>query len=182
MNRIFREDDGGCGVSMTGLRNWWPWWRRRRRKMRIRSRRQQQRRYMWKQKSQRIQVNVSNSRGAGVFTGSGYWRRHWSHHQSKTVTRILRRRQRHQSRKRNRQRVQGIGDNGRGWEDSMTTMEAVASQWRAWGIGDHGGGFQKGIWSQGLDNDNKGIVWGSRRDNAFEWTSPTSEAPVFSWY
>ena len=71
----------------------------------------------------------------------------------------------------NRQCVRGIGDSG------MTT-EAAALRWRAWGIGDHDGGVYRERWYQGLDDNNRGVNWGSRRYKVSEWTSLTAEAPV----
>ena len=60
-------------------------------------------------------------------------------------------------------------------------MEASAFRWWAWGIGDHDGGFGRARWSQGFNDYNGGVNWGSRRYNASEWTSPTAEAPVRLW-
>ena len=78
---------------------------------------------------------------------------------------------RRRRRTRNRQCVQGIGYSG-------TTTEAAASRLRALGIDDHNGGVGRVRWAWGLDDNNRGVNWGSRRYNASEWTSPTAEAPV----
>ena len=96
---------------MTGLNNWRQWQRRRQRKMIPRSLQRQRRRWLRKKKWQRFQVNVSDSRGAGEFTGSGYWWRRWSRRQSNTGTQTQQQQRRRRQRTRNRQCVRGIGDN-----------------------------------------------------------------------
>ena len=69
------DDNRGWCVAMASIRNWRPRQKCRNRKMRPRFRQRQQMHQLRNQKIQRIWVNVSNSRGAGVFTGSGYARR-----------------------------------------------------------------------------------------------------------
>ena len=53
----FGDDNGGCCIAMTGLRNWRPRRRRRKREISLRSRRLQRRRQLRKQKIQHIWVN-----------------------------------------------------------------------------------------------------------------------------
>ena len=161
-----------------GLGNWRSQQRRQQRKMSPRYQQQQRRCRMRKQKRQRVWVNFSNGGGASVFIGLGYWWQRRRRQQSKTGKRTQLRQQRRWQRTRNRQRVWGIGDNNWGVKDSGMTTEAAASRWRAWGIGDHDGYFSRGRWAQGIDDNNGGVGWGSRRDNASKWTSPTAEAPV----
>ena len=175
----FRDNDGGCGVAMTGVSNWRPRRRRRQRKMCPRSWRQQLRRRLRKQKIQRIWVNVSDGGGVGVFTGSGYWWWRRSPRQSKTGPQSQWWRRRRRQRMSNIRRDRRIEHNNWGFEDLGTMAEAVASQWRVWGIGDHDGGVGRGRWARGINNNNRGVRWGSRRDNAPEWTYLTAEAPVF---
>ena len=68
---LFGDDNGVCGVEMTGLRNWRQQQRRRQRKMGLRTQHWKQMRRWRKQKRRRAQVNVSNGGGDGVFTGQG---------------------------------------------------------------------------------------------------------------
>ena len=66
----FGDDDSGCYFEMMGLKNWWPQQRCWKRKMSTRYQRWQRKHQLRKQKIQRVWVNVSDSGGAGVFTGS----------------------------------------------------------------------------------------------------------------
>ena len=163
---------------MMGLSNLRQQRRCRQSKMCQKNRQQQQRCWKMKQKRQSTRVNVSDGGGGGVFTSPGDWRRQQRRWQRNIDPRTQQRQWRRWRRTRNTQRVRGIEDNRGGDEGSETKKEAAALRWRAWGICDNGGGVGRGRWAQGLDDNNRGIIRGSRRDDAPKWTSPMAEAPV----
>ena len=69
--RGFRDNNGGCGVAMTGLMNWRQQWKCQKRKLIPKTQGRQWRHCQSKQKRRRARVNVSNGGGGGVFTGPG---------------------------------------------------------------------------------------------------------------
>ena len=48
---------------------------------------------------------------------------------------------------------------------------SAASQWQVLRIGDHDGCVSRGRWAWGINDDNVGVNWGSRRYNASKWMS-----------
>ena len=75
-------------------------------------------------------MNISDSAGAGVFTGRGYWQRLRHRWQSKTSQRTQQRQKRRQQRTRDTRRVWGIGDKNGGGGGQTTVLRNIRQQRR----------------------------------------------------
>ena len=161
MDRRIGDDNRGWWVAMTGLRNWRPRQKCRKRKIRPGYWGQEQRRKFRKQMIQCIWVNVSDGRGASVFTGSGYWRRQWRRWQIKTGPQTQQQQQRRWQR-RNKSKVLD------------TTTDAVGARRRARGIYDNNRGVGGGKWAQRLKQQQQRRR--RRIDDASKGSETTMEA------
>ena len=173
----FGDDNGGCCVAMTRLRNWRPRQMCWQRKIILRSWRQQWRRQLRNQKIQRVWVHVSDGGGSSVClraargldndNGGDNWgsRRYnasdWTYTTAEGLTCLQAQGIDDEDGGISRvRRAHGLGNNDRGIvrgrgirnasEGSETTTEEAGARQRAWWIYDNNGCGRPGRWAQRL--------------------------------
>ena len=168
-DRIFGDNNGGCCVAMTVLRNCQPRQRRRLSKMSLRSWRRQLRSQLRNQKIQRVRVNVSDDGGAGVFIGSGYWQRQRQSRRKYTGLQN----QQQQRRRRQRTRIREAS------EGSETLTEATRDIRRDRGIYDNNGFVGGGRWERRLQQRQRQRRCRQRIEYASKGSETTTEAALY---